>query len=425
MFLNGVNSSLNDSLLSGDRPLSMGKTRRIFISSTIYDLRDLRNALKVGLVQRKYEVLANEDGSIPVDSNLHSYDSCIAAAKECDCLVAVIDNRFGGVMPDGEKSITQAEIEAAIDAEKSVYVFVRKSTWDAKEIYKRYMAAGNGFEPTKLVHDPRVFELIDWVRNRHTGNWIFQFDTPEDILEILDYQIASSSLTFSLRKDRFLDIPDTVALLDERIKRKGNITHVIVEKGELLQKLHNESEQSFDLNLNQQLEHACLSLLRPWIAGELTLSSLHMAECLHWTCRIDRDELLHALAGRTPNTSPIYEEAKHVWEATRFNQNEWRYSSGMANAARFFEWPTVQAVRLSQSWNSIKGIVVDTETAHFYFSYKTLRDFPDHVLSKYILPQISEVSSAGTISNISDDELKKWEVFKDDRFPIGHAADAK
>src|ERR1700744_4959049 len=70
------------------------KKMKIFISSTVHDLKDLRASLQQWLEGRGYTVLASEDGTIPVDSSKHSYAVCLEAARDCDCLVAIIDGRF-------------------------------------------------------------------------------------------------------------------------------------------------------------------------------------------------------------------------------------------------------------------------------------------------------------------------------------------
>lgn len=164
---------------------------RIFLSSTIYDLKDLRNTVEGSLRDRGYAILASESGNIPVDSSKHSYDICLNAARNCECLIAIIDGRFGGVMPSSTKSITQAEIEAALDNGKQVLVFVRQGVWDAKEIYKAYQKSGNQFIPTKLVDDERIFDLIDGIRRRARANWIFQFNLPSDLISQITRQLES------------------------------------------------------------------------------------------------------------------------------------------------------------------------------------------------------------------------------------------
>jgi hypothetical protein len=164
---------------------------KVFISSTVHDLEDLRASLQEWLEGRGYTVLASEDGTIPVDSSKHSYAVCLEAARDCDCLVAIIDGRFGGVMPDGKRSITLAEIEEAFDHERRVWVFVRKAVWDAMAVYKPYKADGVPFHSSSIVSDERVFQLIDDLRRRPTGNWLFTFRTAPDLIETLRVQLEA------------------------------------------------------------------------------------------------------------------------------------------------------------------------------------------------------------------------------------------
>jgi hypothetical protein len=180
---------------------------KVFLSSTIYDLRDLRDAFESALRKEGYTVMASEYGSIPVYSSKHSYEVCLEAARTCDCLIAVIDGRFGGTMPDGKTSITQAEIEAALGKRKQVYVFVRQGVWDAKEIYSAHAKAGHPFVASKIVDDERVFHVIDEIRKRPTGNWIFQFNRLNDLIETVFFQLQSyqASMTVATSAMRLRD----------------------------------------------------------------------------------------------------------------------------------------------------------------------------------------------------------------------------
>lgn len=168
---------------------------KIFLSSTIYDLKDLRNAVQSALAEKGYTVLASEAGSIPIDSSKHSYDICLEAARKCDCLIAIIDGRFGGVMPDKKTSITLAEIEAALENRRHVLAFVRQGVWDAMEVCKTYKKAGYPFVTNKLVQDARVFDVIDSIRKRATGNWLFQFALPADLIQTVLFQLDSLEAT--------------------------------------------------------------------------------------------------------------------------------------------------------------------------------------------------------------------------------------
>jgi HEAT repeat protein len=167
---------------------------KIFLSSTIFDLRDLRDALVQGIETDGHEVIASEKGTLPVNPGKHSYEQCLKAAAECDCLIAILDGRFGGEYPLGSnKSITEAEIEEALKQGKKTLVFVRQSVWDSLANQKAYVKDGADYKPIKnIVEDTRVFGIIDRIRRKPQDNWIFQFNYPTDLLAQIRAQIGTS-----------------------------------------------------------------------------------------------------------------------------------------------------------------------------------------------------------------------------------------
>jgi Domain of unknown function (DUF4062)/NACHT domain len=169
---------------------------KIFLSSTILDLKDLRDALVQGLKADGHEVMASDKGTVPVNPGLHTYKQCLNAVADCDCLVSLIDGRFGGEYPPGSnQSITEAEIEEAWTQQKKTLVFVRQSVWDCKATQN---ALGKGKKEipyeavNNIVEDPRVFNIIDRIRSKPQDNWIFQFNLPTDLLAQIRAQIGSS-----------------------------------------------------------------------------------------------------------------------------------------------------------------------------------------------------------------------------------------
>jgi HEAT repeat protein len=166
---------------------------KIFLSSTILDLRDLRDTLVQGLEADGHEVIASEKGTVLVNPDKSSYEQCLAAVIDCDCLIAILDGRFGGEYPIGSnKSITEAEIEVALTQNKKTLVFVRQSVWDCKATQNALGKGRKGipYEAVKnIVEDPRVFDLIDRIRKKPKDNWIFQFNFPTDLLSQIRAQI--------------------------------------------------------------------------------------------------------------------------------------------------------------------------------------------------------------------------------------------
>src|ERR1700716_402475 len=69
---------------------------RIFLSSTAYDLSDLR-AFTIDMLEKSgHEVLFHESPTFPARVGLHSHDQCIEAVADCDLVVCIIDRRYGG-----------------------------------------------------------------------------------------------------------------------------------------------------------------------------------------------------------------------------------------------------------------------------------------------------------------------------------------
>jgi len=166
--------------------------KKIFLSSTVFDLLDLRPTLASALeALGMYEVVYNESSKFPVKHGLHSHDICLDVVKECDIYILVIDKRYGGTYagtkyPKKDVSITWYEYIIAFEQNKDIYTFVRKETWGERPIYKKYKQKYQQRELEPFhVDDIRVFEFIDFIVHQPRCNWIGQFNTVEDLTRVL------------------------------------------------------------------------------------------------------------------------------------------------------------------------------------------------------------------------------------------------
>ena len=64
--------------------------KRIFLSSTCYDLKDLRADLKGALETLGYSVWASEFPDFPIDPKLHNHDNCLLNVERADLYLLVI-----------------------------------------------------------------------------------------------------------------------------------------------------------------------------------------------------------------------------------------------------------------------------------------------------------------------------------------------
>lgn len=163
--------------------------KNIFISSTCYDLYDIRSELAYFLKKHNRNVLWSESIDFPVDYTIHSHDVCLNNVKKADLLILIIDKRYGGIYagklyPPRNISITQYEVEIAKEMGIPVVTFVRNTTWVEKAIYKHNKRKGINIIPF-YVEKIEVFDLIEYIQHSN-ANWINQFENSIDLKLKLD-----------------------------------------------------------------------------------------------------------------------------------------------------------------------------------------------------------------------------------------------
>ena len=83
----------------------------VFVSSTCYDLKYIRENLKYFISNMGYESILSEDGDVYYDPREHTHDACISEVGNCQLFVLIIGGRYGGKYLKSDKSITNRECE--------------------------------------------------------------------------------------------------------------------------------------------------------------------------------------------------------------------------------------------------------------------------------------------------------------------------
>jgi len=195
---------------------------KIFISSTIYDFKDLRSSLKYWLSELGYEVFLSEKSDFPRDAAKNTYESCLETIEKCDWFILFIGNRVGGTLIDEDTqekiSITRKEYRTAYKLFKSgkikkLLVFVRSEVWHEKEIRNNLAKKiENEREEilttsTKSLECPEeIFDFIDEVRrikdikecegsiaSLPSGNWVNIFDDFSEIVNCIKIELSIKS----------------------------------------------------------------------------------------------------------------------------------------------------------------------------------------------------------------------------------------
>lgn len=98
---------------------------RVFVSSTFYDLSQVRWELERFIKGLGYEAVLNERGTIPYGSREKLEAYCYKEVGICDMLISIIGGRFGTASAnDPESSISRAELTTAHDNGKQIYIYL-------------------------------------------------------------------------------------------------------------------------------------------------------------------------------------------------------------------------------------------------------------------------------------------------------------
>lgn len=198
---------------------------RIFISSTFYDLKQVRSDLDNFISSLGYEVIRNEEGKIAYESQNQLQDYCYREINNIDVLIAIIGGRFGSESKDDQYSITQFEIKTAIDSNKLVYIFIDKAV-DAE--YSTYLKNKGSKIVYAQVDDVRIYEFIEEIRNLKKNNTISTFTTSNDIISFLREQWAGLFQRYLSNLPKQVEI-DTIDQLKESLNTVQQLTTYLKE----------------------------------------------------------------------------------------------------------------------------------------------------------------------------------------------------
>ncbi len=165
---------------------------RVFISSTFYDLRQIRIELDKFLESMGYEPVRNEEGDIPYGKEDELQMYCYKEIDNVDILIAIIGGRYGSpsVIEEKEKeySISQQELKTAYNRKKHIFIFIDKNVLTEYETY--LLNKDNDCIAYRYVDNVNIYKFIDEIKNLSYNNNLKTFETVDDITKYLKEQFA-------------------------------------------------------------------------------------------------------------------------------------------------------------------------------------------------------------------------------------------
>jgi hypothetical protein len=195
----------------------------VFVSSTCYDLRSLREHLRTAIDTLGHDPVLSEYPSFPVSPELSTVENCKKVVRDrADLFVLIVGGKRGALDAVTQRSVVNAEYREAKKAGLDCFVFVERQVWDLIALYKKNPEAD--FSPT--VDSPGVFDFLDELIN--DTKWIFQFQRTEEIIDILKQQLSIrfQDLLCRARENRLTFPP-------EFIGESNEVIDLVINKGAL------------------------------------------------------------------------------------------------------------------------------------------------------------------------------------------------
>lgn len=182
---------------------------RVFVSSTFYDLKYIREDLANFIRVHDFEPILFEDGDIGYTPGQSLDKSCYDTMKSADMVILIIGGNYGSPA-SGEKqdefdeymSVTRNEFREAVKLGIPIYAFVDRKVYSEYEVYE--LNAENieekneekrqtiKFKSTKNIN---VFRFIKEIKTM-SSIFVTEFDKTVDIKEFLSKQWSDMFKTY-------------------------------------------------------------------------------------------------------------------------------------------------------------------------------------------------------------------------------------
>lgn len=267
----------------------------VFISSTFYDLRYIRENLRFFVRSLGYNPILSERGTIFFDPHRTAAQAAVAEVHNCQLFVLIIGGRYGTEF-DADRSVTNAEYQEAVRQKIPVFALVERGTFADFEVWRANSEAGVNTSEMSFPNadDERIFDFIDDVRSQGTNNALVPFADFEDIETYLRQQWAGLLHSFLSQMKEETKVSETLSGL-ERISRRVEVlsTQILESVGTTETKLMAEL---YDRMLGSEAVQRMLAIgLRPTPADLLAHDDfLNCTEALggDWEIKENEDDAI-------------------------------------------------------------------------------------------------------------------------------------
>lgn len=162
---------------------------RVFISSTYYDLKHVREIIRDFVQDLGYEPVLSEFSDIFYNPSDNVQNSCLREISTCDLFVLIIGKRYGSPFPGDKLSITHREYIEAYNLGIPIYSFIDLDVLHDYEFYLKNPDIPSGC--FRVVEDNGVFNVVKQIQEATTNNLLIPYTSISDLLVHLKKQWAN------------------------------------------------------------------------------------------------------------------------------------------------------------------------------------------------------------------------------------------
>ena len=188
---------------------------KIFVSSTVNDLGDLRNELYYHLKELGHTPWFSEMDDFPINHHPDSMTNCLIVAEQSDYFLVLLDKRSG--LPYTERAespyhdlfnlkISEAEYKCARKKGIPICIFVRTKV-DCESAIFRQITDKEQRKSIRWYSEPAIYEFYNRLMHEKPHiPWRYTFDSIEDIISPLKKIIGATQDEDKLNEEIILQI---------------------------------------------------------------------------------------------------------------------------------------------------------------------------------------------------------------------------
>lgn len=179
---------------------------RVFVSSTCYDLKELRSQIRDFINSYGYDAVLSEFGDIFFEYGTHPQDACFAEVAKCHMFLLIIGNTYGSFYHNSDiikpASVTMKEFEEALEKKIPKHIFINRFVEYDYQNYSRAWA--NKLKLSQSAgHTLDIYKDADKLKEEFDLSYPFPHESYKLLFRFIDaiYKNNISVITFEYAED--------------------------------------------------------------------------------------------------------------------------------------------------------------------------------------------------------------------------------